>query len=224
MGAESKTNLPGCQSEWNPDDLEWLAQQAEQGVDEDGGDGGTEPTAALSLPDPTGSLESTPPTCNEQVPSDMKLPAVQKDTGEVDRRPTIGGQRPLLNKLLVSQLAGSVPQWLSKPEQADNAIEIYQRFEPQDAAETVLATLAVGLLNASMDGLERAARSGLRPEVRHMELKLTHSGATQITSLIKALDAHRGMGTPKVSVGSVNVSSGANAIVGNVIPPKVDKN
>lgn len=219
MSSESKMNSPGC--EWDPEDLEWLAQQAEHSGDEDGGNGGTEPPAS-SLAEPAEPLEPAPSPCNEEVPAEIMLPAIQQGTREVDPGPAAGGQ-PLVSKLLVSQLAGSVPQWLSKPEQANDAIELYQRFEPHDASEAVLSALTVGLLNASMDGLERAARSGLKPEVRHMELKLTHNGATQIANLIKLLDTHRGLGTPKVSVGSVNVSSGANAIVGNVLPPKVDR-
>lgn len=212
MSSESNPNqLPRCQSEWDPEDLEWLAQQVQQ----HSGDGGTEPTADPSFGPPTIPSEAAPATCSEE-PEEMKLPAIRKDASDIEPAPAIPTEQPLLNGLLVSQLGASVPQWLSKPELAGDAIALYQKFEPQDAIEAVLSALTVGLFNASMDGLDRAARPGLKPEVRQMELRLTHGGTAQLTNLIKTMQAHRGLGTHKVSVGSVNVSSGANAIVGNV--------
>jgi hypothetical protein len=153
----------------------------------------------------------------------VKLLAVRRDVGDADPSAPVPEKQPLLNRLLVSQLAASAPQWLSKPERAEDAIELYQKFEPQNAIETVLSALTVGLFNASMDGLDRAVRPGLKPEVRQIELRLVHSGTAQVTNLIKTLQAQRGLGTHKVSVGSVKVSSGANAIVGNVIGPRADK-
>jgi hypothetical protein len=48
----------------------------------------------------------------------------------------------------------------------DGAVEHYRRFKPADATESALALVAVGLTNASMDGLERANRDGLASEVR----------------------------------------------------------
>jgi hypothetical protein len=217
MSLESNPNqLPRCQSEWDPEDLEWLEQQVQQHAVEDGGDGGTEPTVGPSIDPGTTPSEATPANCSEEHPEDVKLPAIRNNASDIEPAPAIPNEQPLLNGLLVSQLGASVPQWLSKPELAADAIALYQKFEPQDAIETVLSALTVGLFNASMDGLDRAARPGLKPEVRQMELRLTHSGTAQLTNLIKTLQAHRGLGTHKVSVGSVNVSSGANAIVGNV--------
>ena len=44
-----------------------------------------------------------------------------------------------------------------------------------------------------------------------------------LTNVIKTLQAHRGLGIHNVSVGSVNVGSDHNAIVGDIDPPKVER-
>jgi hypothetical protein len=156
---------------------------------------------------------------NDLRPDDVELSSVSHDQAALEQNGRY--HQPFLNSLLVSQLAGSVPEWLTKVENIDGSVELYRKLDPQDGIETVLAGLVVGLFNASMDGFERANRSGLMPDVRQMELKLSQSGTAQLTNVIKTLQAHRGLGNQQVNVGSVNVSSGANAIVGNVAsPPK----
>jgi hypothetical protein len=121
-----------------------------------------------------------------------------------------------LNKLILSQLASSVPEWLTNPNSIDGAVQLYLKFEPADATESLLALLAVGLTNSSMDGLERANRAGLNSEVRQMELKLVHKGSAAVVDVLKMLHNHRRSGDQKISVGSVNVGSGGQAVVGNV--------
>jgi hypothetical protein len=203
-------SFPDC--DWQPEDLEWLTQHAQQ-KDDDG-----------STDDGAPTIGQSPHSVARPAPALLIIPGADKPLEAIpadderggDLEPENRDKRPLLNHLLISQLAGSVPQWLSNAERAQDAIELYQKFEPQDAVETVLSALAVGLFNASMDGFDRAGRPGLKPEVRQMELKLTHSGAAQLTNLIKTLQAHRGCGGHGVTVGNVNVSPGANAIVGNV--------
>jgi hypothetical protein len=121
---------------------------------------------------------------------------------------------PHLNHRLVSQLASSVPGWMTNPESIDGTVELYLKFEPSDATESVLALLAVGMTNASMDGLERANRVALRPEIRQMELQLAHKGSAAVVEVLKMLQTHRRSGN-QISVGSVNISGG-QAIVGTV--------
>jgi len=169
-------------------------------------------------------LQQLTPQAQEggELPQKAQLQTIQKDECKSGRgaAPVLAETKPLLNRLLVSQLGASVPNWLSNTELVGDAVELYQKFEPADAAEVVLAALTVGLFNANMDGLDRAARPGLKPEVRQMELKLTHNGTAQIVGVLKLLQAHRGSGTQVVSVGSVNVGSGGKAIVGNIAAPR----
>jgi hypothetical protein len=204
----------------SPTSPEQQPQRVEQETGEGCNGAPADPTEGPLPPSPANP--STPATCGEEHPPEL-LPEIRKEAGEVDPSPTSPGKQPQLNRLLVSQLGASVPQWLSHPEHIHDAIELYRRFDPQDGIEIVLSALTVSLFNASMDGLDRAARPGLKPEVRQMELRLSQSGTAQVTSLIKTLQAQRGLGTHKVNVGSVNVSSGANAIVGNVAGRRADK-
>jgi hypothetical protein len=192
-------------------EIELLPPQTSQKDDVDNG-GGT-PSAQEIVP--SIDLQDAPATSDGS-----KLELAKCEARLPDQLASESGRQPFLNTLLVSQLAGSVPEWLTKVENVDGSVELYRKLQPQDGIETVLAGLVVGLFNASMDGFERANRSGLTPDVRQMELKLSQSGTAQLTNVIKTLQAHRGLGNQQVNVGSVNVSSGANAIVGNVSPPK----
>jgi hypothetical protein len=180
--------------------------------------GGTEPPGGLQSP--SDSLRVTSTSGDDKNAAEAHLPAIQESS---DASTQLASKQAPLNALLVAQLAATVPEWLTRPQQVDDAIDLYQRFGAQDGAEIVVSALTVGLFNATMDGLDRAARPGLKAEVRHMELKLSQSAAAQITNLIKTLQTHRGLGAHTVSVGSVNLSSGANAIVGNIAGRRSDK-
>ena len=123
--------------------------------------------------------------------------------------------------LLIEQLSFSVPQ--AHPDtnlgvqREIGAIELYQDFKPVDATESVLARVAVGLTNATMDGLQRAA-SSQNLGARQTELRLSQKSAATLVDVLTLLEKRRGLG-PQVSVGSVNVGSGGQAIVGNVQSP-----
>ena len=123
--------------------------------------------------------------------------------------------QPQVNRLAVYQLGSSVPDWLIDPSSIEGAIELYLDFNPTDATESILARLAVGLTNATMDGLDRANRAGLKPEVRHMEVKLSHKGSAAVVDVLKMLETHR-RADRNISVKNVNVGNGGKAIVGNV--------
>ena len=231
MRDETKPNeSPRSQDEFTLEDLEAFEQQVQgqiestrpQPVAEQTGescDGG----GAESVDQPAFDLSEVKSAIGgEENSAETNLPAIQ-NCADADSDSASPGKQPPLNRLLISQLCASVPNWLSQPDQAHDAVELYQKFGAQDGAEALLSALAVGLFNASMDGLDRAARPGLKSEVRQMELKLSQSGAAQITNLIKTLQSQRGLGAHAVSVGSVNVSSGGNAIVGNVAGRGSDK-
>lgn len=172
--------------------------------------------------------EASESETNEERSSAAELPLhpvpLRQDTPESERQFQVSDRRgvpvadtePQLNKLIVYQLASSVPGWLTNPESVDGAVQLYSNFKPVDATESVLALLAVGLTNATIDGLERANRAELNPQVRHMELKLSHKGSAAVVDVLKMLHTHRGAGDQKISVGNVNIGSGGKAIVGNV--------
>ena len=142
-------------------------------------------------------------------------------------KPDPAGQQPQsqsadfkLDEYILRQLASSVPGELTDASAIDAAVKRYLAFEPTDAIESTRALLAVALPNSVMDGLGRASRAGLNPEVRQMDLKLSYMGAAISIDVMTALQSHRGSAEPKVSVGNVNVGSGGQAIVGHVRAPR----
>jgi hypothetical protein len=159
------------------------------------------------------------------VSSDATPASLSEGAGENDTRqlpivaPDYSG--PKLNMLLIEQLSFSVPQ--AHPDtnlgvqREIGAIELYQDFKPIDATESALARIAVGLTNATMEGLQRAA-SNSNLDARQSELRLSQKSAATLIDVLTLLEKHRGLG-PQVSVGSVNVGSGGQAIVGNVQSP-----
>jgi hypothetical protein len=155
----------------------------------------------------------------EEVDDRKELQGVETDivkSTDACTEPTSPRSAPPFDRLLVGQLAMSVPGWQTDAELVDGAVQLYKSFKPVDASESVLARIAIGLTNATMDGLERAARIDATPASRQIELRLSQKAAATIVDVLTALDKHRGLDRQKVSVGSVNVGSGGRAVVGNV--------
>jgi hypothetical protein len=152
-------------------------------------------------------------------PESLRVGAGEDDTRQLQIvAPDDSG--PKLNMLLIEQLSFSVPQ--AHPDtnlgvqREVGSIELYRDFKPVDATESVLARLAVGFTNATMDGLQRAA-SNQNLEARQVELRLSQKSAATLIDVLTLLEKHRGLG-PQISVGSVNVGCGGQAVVGNVQP------
>ena len=96
-------------------------------------------------------------------------------------------------------------------------MDLYQVLARKDAAEQMLSMLAVSVASASLDCLMKATNAPSNyPEGRDHNLRHGLKGAAVAAELIKALDARRGRTPPTVTVGSVNVEAGGQAIVGNV--------
>jgi hypothetical protein len=91
---------------------------------------------------------------------------------------------------------------------------LVDEFAATDAVESTLAPVIVGIRNAVMSGLYAATISSA--ERRDIELQTALKGASVLAQLLEAFDSHRGKGHRRVTVGNVNVESGAQAIVGNV--------
>jgi hypothetical protein len=99
----------------------------------------------------------------------------------------------------------------------EGSFELYRKLAPRDAADKLLALLAVSVTNASLDCLQQAAR--VPPHnlpLRELNLRLGLKGAEVATNLVKALDERCREKSDKVTVGAVNVEAGGQAIVGNV--------
>jgi hypothetical protein len=125
----------------------------------------------------------------------------------------------LLDFVLAHQLLYAVPEGPSEGSRGrlmDGARALYRSLEPRDAFESILARLAVGVTNSTMDCLGQAAMCNQASPARGLNLRYGMKGAGVAVDLIKALDSHRGRGRQQVTVGNVNVESGGRAIVGNV--------
>jgi hypothetical protein len=118
-----------------------------------------------------------------------------------------------------SQIARTVGISCPKYKEVDRALqygaeELVDEFAATDAVESTLAPVIVGIRNAVMTGLHLAIQGSF--ERRDIELQSALKGATVLAQLLEAFDSHRGSGHRGVTVGNVNVQSGAQAIVGNV--------
>ena len=85
------------------------------------------------------------------------------------------------------------------------------------ALQSVLASLIVGVSNATNDCLSLAARVPPQ-ELQHRDVNLRHAfkGAAVVTQLVDAFERVRGNRPGNLNVGKVNVESGGQAIVGTV--------
>jgi len=100
---------------------------------------------------------------------------------------------------------------------AEAALDLYFDLAPSDATESILSMLAVSVASASLDCLTQAANANPTwIEGRDLNLRHGLKGAAVAAELVKVLDARHGNGPKKVTVGSVNVEAGGQAIVGNV--------
>jgi hypothetical protein len=123
-------------------------------------------------------------------------------------------------KMLTSvQIDGSVSISCPSDEAVDLALKhgaqgLVDEFAPTDAVESTLAPVIVGVRCAVMTGLHFAVKGA--PGRRDIELRTALKGADTLIDLLERFDAHRGFGKRRVTVGNVNVESGAQAIVGNV--------
>jgi hypothetical protein len=123
-------------------------------------------------------------------------------------------------KMLTSaQIEGSVSISCPNNKTVELALQhgaqgLVDEFAPADAVEATYAPVIVGIRNAVMTALHMATRGS--DEQRDVELNMAFKGAGVLVQLLEAFDSHRGSGNRRVTVGSVNVEPGAQAIVGNV--------
>jgi hypothetical protein len=88
--------------------------------------------------------------------------------------------------------------------------------EPKDELEGMLAAQLLASHNAAMECYRRAMISEQTFEGRKENLNQANKLSRTHTTLLEALNRHRGKGQQKVTVEHVHVHSGGQAIVGNV--------
>ena len=92
---------------------------------------------------------------------------------------------------------------------------------PQDEIEGMIAAQLVACHNASMECYRRAMLPDISFDMRHGNLNSANKLSRTYSTLLEALNRHRGKGQQKVTVEHVHVHEGGQAIVGNVESPRL---
>jgi hypothetical protein len=170
---------------------------------------------------PAGSTTVIPGPPEDEIGDSTapQFPTLAAITDQIATDRTSTAVVPNNDPLLLEQLAFTVRRSIDpklQTQRAFSAIDLYRRIDPSDAIESILARLAVGLTNAAMDSLDRAASIQQTLQGRQIELRLGHKSTAAIVDVLKLLRQRQGSGSESVKVGSVNVASGGQAIVGPV--------
>jgi hypothetical protein len=105
----------------------------------------------------------------------------------------------------------------------ENSHQIFLDLKPQNAAEGMLATLAVGVFNSSLSAIAEGSRQRVPLPVRDVNLRHGMKGALVAAQLLQALHRLQHGSEKNVQVGAVNVAAGGQAVVGNVALGKTHK-
>jgi hypothetical protein len=145
------------------------------------------------------------------------LPALRSSEIVVHAR---RGKSVANNLLLTTQLVASVARSPLGDERAAAVLEadtedLYHDLEPRSGRDSVVARLIVATSGLTLDCLARAARTE-EPYAREVNLKYGFKGASAVARLIEVYDKTRESPPQGVSIGSVNVEAGAQAIVGEI--------
>jgi hypothetical protein len=134
----------------------------------------------------------------------------------------IGGSTDRLNLTLLRQSLGTA--WLQPgvpEEQIIGAlVDAIAAFQPRDAVEGMLASLAVAQHSMAMECLRRAMLPG-QPHEAASRLRQDAVRSTRaMVETAEAIERRRGKGQQTVRVEHVTVQAGGQAIVGQVMPSR----
>jgi hypothetical protein len=134
---------------------------------------------------------------------------------------SIGGSKSdTWNNVVANQAMQSIWGKNSDQEERNNlysaAIAGLVGIGPKDELEGMLAAQLVACHNASMECYRRAMIGEQSFEGRRENLSQANKLSRTYTTLLEALNRHRGKGQQKVTVEHVHVHEGGQAIVGNV--------
>jgi hypothetical protein len=122
----------------------------------------------------------------------------------------------LANQSLASGWYGNNPDAEHKHKHHTAFLGFLSGVEPKDGLEGMLAAQLLASHNAAMECYRRAMISEQTFEGRKENLNQANKLSRTHTTLLEALNRHRGKGQQKVTVEHVHVHDGGQAIVGNV--------
>lgn len=133
----------------------------------------------------------------------------------------IGGSRSEdWNQVLIGQAVNAL--WLKNSDddqrlrQQKASIAALSGIAPNDETESMIAAQLIASHNAAMECYRRAMIGEQSFEGRRENLNQANKLSRTWTTLLEALNRHRGKGQQKVTVEHVHVHAGAQAIVGSV--------
>lgn len=124
------------------------------------------------------------------------------------------------NNILANQTVNTL--WLKHSDveemrrQRHAAVDAMIGIAPKDELEGMITAQLIACHNASMECYRRAMISEQSFEGRKENLSQANKLSRTYTTLLEALNRHRGKGSQKVTVEHVHVHEGGQAIVGNV--------
>jgi hypothetical protein len=133
-----------------------------------------------------------------------------------------GSQSDEWNLILVNQAINTF--WSSSDEdflerQKSATLAALVGIDPKDEIEGMIAAQLLAAHNASMECYRRAMLQEQSFESRRENLNQANKLTRTYTTLLEALNRHRGKGQQKVTVEHVHVHSGGQAVVGMVETP-----
>jgi hypothetical protein len=136
----------------------------------------------------------------------------------------IGGSRSdRWNTMVGIQAVEALWTKTSAPETRDRqlsaTVAALAGIAPKDELEGMMAAQLVAAHNAAMECYRRAMIGGQTFEGRRENLNQASKLSRTWTTLLEALNRHRGKGQQKVTVEHVHVHSGGQAVVGTVERP-----
>ena len=134
-----------------------------------------------------------------------------------------GSQSDFWNNLLAAQAVQAL--WLensdaeTRDRQLSATVAALVGISPRDELEGMMAAQLIAAHNAAMECYRRAMIGEQSFEGRRESLNQANKLSRTYTTLLEALNRHRGKGQQKVTVEHVHVHSGAQAVVGMVETP-----
>src|SRR5918993_729582 len=148
------------------------------------------------------------------------LPVEDPTAGEGKLKYIGGSKSDTFNDVLANHVLNTL--WLKSFDQDGQdmlrsaAIAALAGIGPRDETEGMLAAQMVAAHNAAMECYRRAMLPEQTHEGRKQSLDYANKLSRTYTTLLEALNRHRGKGQQKVTVEHVHVHSGGQAIVGAV--------
>ena len=149
-----------------------------------------------------------------------------------DKEPQAAGQRMSPTKkraakvdLLEHQLSAVAQEGNScgkelRSKLRKGTVDLHDSLSPNDSIDSMLAGVMVGIHNLTMECI---AWTGYGfSSSREENLRYSIKGARTLAELAEVYEARRGRGCRRVTVGTVNVEQGGQAIVGNVEPQRLE--